>query len=125
MSNTSSKEQDKSNEELEEYWTEERRSNAQAKPMPVVPEEKTGEGGEDQEQGNPVITPPNTSILSIRRLDPSNVSGRVVLKGMMTASGQRIFSTIRAIPSMGNPGVGHVPQSSPHGKVEILIMTTP
>lgn len=70
MSNTSSKEQDKSHEELNEYWTEERRAKAKPKPMPVISQENTGKVGQDREQGNAVITPPNTSIKSITSLNP-------------------------------------------------------
>lgn len=81
MSNTSSREQDKSTEELQEYWTEERRSNAKPKPMPVISEEKTGEDDDDQDQGSPVVTPPNTSIVNIAGLYPSDAPGRLALKG--------------------------------------------
>lgn len=60
MSTSSQENNDKSDEELGEYWTEERREQAIPKPFPIVEEEPVE--GEPVDGGETQFTPPNTTV---------------------------------------------------------------
>jgi len=59
MSKTVGKNNDKTPEDIQEYWTKERRDKAKPKPLPEVPDQETD--GDRPSPKKPIITPPHTS----------------------------------------------------------------
>lgn len=73
---TKSKENKKELEEIQDYWTKERRDRAIPKPMPELPDE--GESRKKLIPEIPIITPPNISIENIENLSVELAAGSAI-----------------------------------------------